>query len=219
MKEQAYPMDENLYQIADELRAVASAGLRFSENGYDQERYERVLKLSARLVAAVENGSYEAIYSQYKDNLAHLSPVLCVEAVVIRADKILLIQRQDDRLWAVPGGLAEVGESPARAAERELWEEAGLRGEAVQLLAVYDSRIWPMRTRMQLCTAQFLIRTNENPAIHSAIESESSSLSESLDVRFFDADHLPPLSLGHELRISMAFRLLNGELSPPYFDR
>jgi ADP-ribose pyrophosphatase YjhB (NUDIX family) len=212
-------MEKDIYQIADELRAVASAGLRFSESGYDQERYKRVLELSARLVAAVENGSYDAIYSQYKDNLAHLSPVLCVEAVVIRENKILLIQRQDDHLWAVPGGLAEVGESPAQAAERELWEETGLRGNAVQLLAVYDSRIWPMRSRMQLCTAQFLIQANGNPSIHSAIESGSSSLSESLDVRFFTTDQLPPLSLGHELRISMALKLLKGELTLPYFDR
>jgi 8-oxo-dGTP pyrophosphatase MutT (NUDIX family) len=212
-------MKKDLYQIADQLRAVASAGLRFSESGYDQERYEQVLQLSARLVAVVENSSFEEIYAQYRDNLAHLSPLLAVEAVVLREGRILLIQRQDDRLWAVPGGLAEVGESPAQAAERELWEEAGIRGKAVQLLAIYDSRLWPMRTRMQLCTAQFLIRTDENPAIHAALESGSSSLSEALDVRFFDPEHLPGLSYGHEQRISLAFKLLRGEAAPPYFDR
>jgi len=90
------------------------------------------------------------------------------------------------------GGLVEVGESLAQAAERELWEEAGLRGKAVQLLAMYDSYSWPIRTRMQLCTAQFIIQTEDHPAIHQT--NETSPLAESLDVGFFDADHLPAIS-------------------------
>jgi len=211
-------MKEDLYQIADELRAIASLGLNFADSGYDKERYERVLKLSARLVAAIENTPVENTYTQYLDNLAHLSPLLAVEAVVIRDEKILLIQRQDDGLWAVPGGLAEVGESLAQAAERELWEEAGVRGKAVQLLGMYDSLKWPMRTRMQLCTAQFLIHTNENPARHTKAESESSPLAESLAVGFFDVDSLPEMSKGHEQRISMALKLLKVEFAAPYFD-
>ncbi len=129
---------QELYQIADELRAIASNGLRNAEIGYDKERYEMVLKSSARLVAALENTSFETVYAQYTAGLPHLSPILCVEAAVLREGKILLIQRRDDRMWALPGGVAEVGESLAQAAERELWEEAGARGKAVQLLGVFD---------------------------------------------------------------------------------
>ena len=143
-------MIEELYQIADELRAIANAGLRWSENGYDKERYERVLKASARMLAATENGSEDEIYTQYTGNLAHLSPVLCVEAALFREGKILLIQRSDDRTWAMPGGLLEIGKSPAQGIERELWEEAGLRGKAVRLLALYDSRFW-RRVRESNC--------------------------------------------------------------------
>ena len=45
---------EQVYQIADELRAAANLGLRFAENPYDKERYGHVLAASARLVAALE---------------------------------------------------------------------------------------------------------------------------------------------------------------------
>ena len=219
MNEPANHIPEDFYQIADELRAIASAGLNFSESGYDRERYERVLRLSARMVAGLENGSAEAIYTQYRDNLGHLSPLLAVEALVLREGKILLIQRQDDHLWAVPGGLVEVGESLAQAAERELWEEAGLRGKTVQLLAIYDSLNWPMRTRMQLCTAQFLIQTDDHPVIHTNNENKASSLTEVLDVGFFDVDHLPEMSYGHEQRIAKALGLLKEERVLPYFNR
>ena len=49
-------VNEELYQIADELRAIANLGLNFCENGYDRERYEHILQASARLLAAVEGG-------------------------------------------------------------------------------------------------------------------------------------------------------------------
>ena len=212
-------MREDLYPIADELRAIASAGLRYTDNGYDRERYEQVLKLSAHLVSTIEKSPFEEVYTKYTDNLAHLSPVLCVEAAVFRDDKILLIQRRDDQLWALPGGLAEVGETFGQAAERELWEEAGVRAKVVQLLGIYDSRLWPAKTRMQLCIAQFLLHTGDIPAIHPIMEDSSSPLSETLDAGFFDEHHLPELHIGHDLRIPMAFKLFRGEIQAPFFDR
>jgi 8-oxo-dGTP pyrophosphatase MutT (NUDIX family) len=212
-------MNKELYQIADELRAIANGGLRWSENGYDRERYEHILKASARLVAALENGSEDEIYQQYTGNLAHFSPVMCVEAAVFCEGKVLLIQRSDDRTWAIPGGLLEVGESPAQGAERELWEEAGIHGKAVRLLALYDSRFWPARSRMQLCTAQFLIQADGSPGLHASIENTTSSLAETLDVGFFAEDELPELHIGHDRRVPMAFQLFRAESSAPYFDR
>jgi ADP-ribose pyrophosphatase YjhB (NUDIX family) len=209
----------DLYQIADELRGLASAGLRWAENGYDKERYEHILKASARLVATLETGSFDEIYTQYTDNLSHVSPINCVETAVFRQEKILLIQRQDDRLWALPGGLCEIGETLAHAAERELQEEAGMLGQVSRLMGVYDSRLWPGRTRMQLYIAQFLAQTKDVPVIQAKEIDGLSPLSEILDVDFFDEDHLPELSPGHQLRIPMAFKLFRSEIPAPFFDR
>ena len=211
-------MNAALYQIADELRAIASLGLRYCENGYDRERYKQILKASASLVAALENSSVEELYTQYNDNLAHISPILCVEAAVFREGKILLIQRRDDQLWAMPGGLVEIGETLAQAVERELWEEAGVRGQVAQLLGVYDSRLWPAKTRMQLCMAQFLLQTEDDPRLHFSAEDRLSSLSETLAVGFFVEDHLPALHIGFDRRVPMAFKLFRGEVPVPYFD-
>jgi 8-oxo-dGTP pyrophosphatase MutT (NUDIX family) len=120
------PLNEALYQVADELRAIASLGLRFSESGYDKGRYERILRISAQLVAALEDHSADEILQQYSGNFSHVSPLVAVEAAVFRKGKILLIRRQDNGLWAVPGGLSEVGETTSQAALRELSEEAGI---------------------------------------------------------------------------------------------
>ena len=37
-----------MYLIADELRSIAETGLRYAENDYDRDTYERALSLSAR---------------------------------------------------------------------------------------------------------------------------------------------------------------------------
>ena len=64
-------------------------------------------------------------------------PELCVGAIVVDADRLLLVQRGHEPgrgLWSVPGGRVERGESLASAVERELAEETGLIGRCGPLV-------------------------------------------------------------------------------------
>lgn len=56
-------------------------------------------------------------------------PVLAASTAVFRQGKVLLATRMDapgDRLWSLPGGKVEVGETLEQAALRELEEEVGI---------------------------------------------------------------------------------------------
>jgi ADP-ribose pyrophosphatase YjhB (NUDIX family) len=199
-----------LYQIADELRAIAQMGQRYTQNDYDTDRYRRVLEISLRLLAGLEDQSDEAITRTFHENdWFHVSPAAGAEAVVFRDDRILLIQRKDDGLWAVPGGLVEVGETLAEAAERELWEEAGVHARVTRLLGVFDSRLWGWRSKVQFYGVVFLADAGDAAPVAGP---------EALDVGFFAEDRLPPLSPGHESRVPLLFRMLRGEIATPYFD-
>jgi len=61
-------------------------------------------------------------------------------AVVEHEDRFLVGQRARNvplgGLWEFPGGKLEGNESPGQAAERECWEETGLRVRAAYCLAV-----------------------------------------------------------------------------------
>ena len=142
------PPNDELYLIADELRAIGNMGIRFAENSYDTERYERVRAASARIVAA--RRSPDEVLERYDDNLGQVTPQTGSSAAVVREGRILLIRREDNGLWALPGGMAEVGETPSEATVRELSEEANVKGRATRLLAFVDSRLWRSRSKTPL---------------------------------------------------------------------
>ncbi len=70
------------------------------------------------------------------------APRVAVGAVVIHEGRILMVERAkapSRGLWSVPGGSVELGESLAEAAEREVFEETGIRVEAGAIVHTFDS--------------------------------------------------------------------------------
>lgn len=53
-------------------------------------------------------------------------------------DRVLLVQRSDNGLWALPGGTQDVGERIETTAEREVLEETGYRVRVVDLIGIYS---------------------------------------------------------------------------------
>lgn len=74
-------------------------------------------------------------------------PICCVGAVLVRNQKILLIQRKNSpakNLWSIPGGQLNQGESWQAAVEREVREETALVASCGSLIGwverKYDDR-------------------------------------------------------------------------------
>ena len=69
-------------------------------------------------------------------------PRVGVGAVVFKDDRVLLVRRGKppaNGQWAVPGGRLELGESLAEAAEREIFEETGVRIRAREPVHAFDA--------------------------------------------------------------------------------
>jgi 8-oxo-dGTP diphosphatase len=72
-------------------------------------------------------------------------PILGVGAIVIRRDRILLVQRGRAPLkgyWSLPGGALELGERLADGVRREVLEETGLTVKPLGVFEVFE-RISP----------------------------------------------------------------------------
>jgi ADP-ribose pyrophosphatase YjhB (NUDIX family) len=205
-------LETEIDAIAEELRALAAFGLNFARPGSnDEERWERVLALSARLavMAGGDSGTAEDLLARYHANYFDFGPAASGEAAVFHDGRLLLVRRTDDGLWALPGGITDPGETLAETARRELREETGLDGRVTQLLGIFDSRLWHSAKRIHFYHAVFLVE---------AADPEPRPSPEVSATAYFGEHELPPLSPGHHLRAPFVFRQLRGEAPIPYFD-
>src|SRR5438034_11818350 len=62
-----------------------------------------------------------------------------VSAIILTGEGLLLQRRSDNRLWGLPGGGVEPGESVTEAVVREVREETGLEVVPLRLIGVYSS--------------------------------------------------------------------------------
>jgi 8-oxo-dGTP diphosphatase len=68
-------------------------------------------------------------------------PRVGVGAVVIKDDRIILVRRgcaPSEGLWAIPGGMLELGETIQEAADREMFEETGVTVRAKDPVYTFD---------------------------------------------------------------------------------
>ena len=205
---------EDLQDIADQLRAIGQTGLfyaRREDDEYDIARYERVLALAARLLALTDTRSVEEILALYSGDIGVQTPKVAAFGAVFDAQgRVLLMQRSDNSLWAMPGGMVEVGETAAQAAEREFWEETGVRVRAERLIGIYDNRAHPGGAPFQVYMVGFMC---------SYVSGAPHPTSEALDVGYFPEDALPPLTPGARDRVPQAFAWHRGERTEPHFER
>ena len=203
--------DRDVRRIADDLRGVAAFGLNFAPAGsHEAERWHIVLAAAARLAAlGGDSRPAEELLAHYRVNYFDIGPLASGEAVVMRDDRLLLIRRADDGLWALPGGITDPGETPAQTARRELWEEAGIDGRVTQLLGIFDSRLWHSDKKIHFYHVVFRLEADDP---------EPRLSSEATAAAYFAADELPPLSPGHHLRAPFVMRQLRGDAPIPYFD-
>jgi 8-oxo-dGTP pyrophosphatase MutT (NUDIX family) len=206
-------LGQRLRLWADELRAIANEGLHWDrENPYSVRRFERVRRIAAELFGAQSDQPADTIERKFAADPWHLAPYPCGDAAIFNAHgQILLIQRRDDQLWAMPGGGFEVGETPAEATCREAWEETGIEVEPLALVGVYDSRLCGTVSRAHLYQFVFLCRPKD-PFARPIVSNET------LGVRWYAKADLPPLSPGHATRIAGAFRYQRGETRGAVFD-
>jgi 8-oxo-dGTP diphosphatase len=65
-----------------------------------------------------------------------------VNAAIFQNGKILLTKRDDFRVWCMPGGSIDPGETFPQAAIREVREETGLEVALTRLVGIYSRPAW-----------------------------------------------------------------------------
>ena len=129
----ASPTEPQWLLWAREMQAMAQTGLAFTRDQYDRERYQRLRSLAAEIMAEHADMAIPDIEMLFTQQSGYATPKLGVRGAVFQDDRLLLVRETvDDHRWTLPGGWADVNESPAEAVAREVREEAGIRGAPLQ---------------------------------------------------------------------------------------
>jgi ADP-ribose pyrophosphatase YjhB (NUDIX family) len=198
-------------KIAHQLQSMAQAGLTYSTNIYDRERYEQILNLSAEIVTEYSSMNMEKVQELFGLEKGYLTPKVDVRGVIFRGDEILLVRELHDGKWSLPGGWADVGYSPSEMVEKEVREEAGLHVRATRLLAVLDKRCHPHPPDIYYVYKLFFLCEEVEGDIQTGIETT--------DAKFFKLSELPELSVERNTRsqVEQMF-LLRHQFVPAVFD-
>lgn len=169
---------------AVELQFIAQAGQTYSKDAFDLERFDRIRDIAAEIMAEKTGLSMERVSELFCNETGFQTPKLDTRAAIFRDGEILLV-RESQGKWSLPGGWVDVDQSIASNTVKEVKEEAGLDVEPVRLIAVLDGNrkqakpcAYGVCKLFVLCEARGG-RFQPNP--------------ETTDSAYFALDHLPPL--------------------------
>src|ERR1044072_4651186 len=174
---------------AKRLQALAQSGLTFTDNPLEIERYQAVRQIAAEMMAAGSDTPIERIIDLFSREVGYATPKVDVRGVIFRDEKILLVRERFDGLWTLPGGWADVGDTPSEAVIKEIREESGFEARAVKLLAAYD------QTRHRNASP-FPFHIHKLIFLCEIVGGIEATSIETDEVAFLTEDSIPTLSLG-----------------------
>ena len=138
--ERQYRPDPDWLTWAREIQAIAQTGLAFSKDPYDVDRFTALRRLSVRIMAEHTDAAPLRIEGLFDAETGYATPKVGVRGAVFDASgRILMVgEIVDENRWTLPGGWADVNQTPAQSVVREVFEESGYHVRAVKLAAVWD---------------------------------------------------------------------------------
>lgn len=177
---------------ARKIQSIAKVGLLYCENDYDRERYEHLQEIALEILQTHTDTPAEKLTALFEGEPGYPTPKVDVRGAVFNEQgEILLVKEAKSGGWTLPGGWADVWDTPSQGVEREVFEESGFTVKAAKLISVYDRdnqghppHDFAIYKMTFLCEIQ---------------GGEATSSHETLAVEFFAEDALPELDAGRTL--------------------
>ena len=202
---------EKWLELIIEIQSLAQNGLAYTNNVYDKERFERLRDISAEMLSMKTDLSLEKVKDLFCNEKGYQTPKLDTRAVIFKDDKILLV-KENNGTWSLPGGWVDVLESVASNTVKETKEETGLDVVPKRIIAIQD-------------------RNKHNKPIYAygickifvlceVIGGKFEKNIETIETDYFSLDELPLLAEAktNKEQIEMCFKAVNDESWQVQFD-
>ncbi|MEK5105746.1 NUDIX hydrolase [Cytobacillus sp. FSL K6-0129] len=197
---------------AKKIQSISQAGLTFSKDVYDIERYEELRNLSAEIMREYTGLELKKIKDLFTNETGYQTPKIDVRGVVFNNNKILMVREKIDDRWSLPGGFCDIGLSPSENIVKEIKEEAGYDVVPAKLLALLDMNKHPYPPQPYHYYKLFIQCEVIGGQARNGLETKG--------INFYNEDNLPMLSLGRntDTQIKMLFEFLRNPNKDTIFD-
>ena len=195
-----------------EIQALAQTGYHYAENEFQRERNQRLMEIAAEMISEQTDLDFTPLVNAFHAQIGYATPRVDVRGAVFRDGKLLLVRERQDGGWTMPGGWADVGDVPSRAAEREVCEEAGFRVEARRVIGIYDANHLAPLELFHAFKIVFLCEL---------LDGQARPSHETSEVAFFGPQEIPGQLSGERTlprHIRDAFQSLENGDAPTIFD-
>lgn len=205
-------MSNKWLEWARRIQSLSQAGLTFSKDAFEIERYEELRNISAEILTEYSGLEMKVVKDIFTHDTGYQTPKVDVRGVVFKDNTILLVQEAKDSRWSLPGGFCDVGLSPAENIVKEIEEESGFEVVPTKLVALLDMNKHPHPPQAFHYYKVFIQCDIVGGYGKPGLETKA--------IDFYEKDNLPELSTSRNTasQIQMLFEFLDDPNKETIFD-
>lgn len=176
---------KQIYDYIIKIQSIAKIGLVYSKDPYAISNYQEINDLSLKFLEEFLEVKFDRPNFFQRD--IYPTPNISVRCIIFNEDKTKILMVREAKLgtYSLPGGWADLYNSPSETAKIESKQEAGADVDIIRLVALLDRTPFKNQYSVPEYMAVF-----EGKLIGELHEHEY----ETDDVAFFDINHLPEVS-------------------------
>ena len=176
---------KEIYDFILKIQSISKIGLVFSKDPYALSNYQEINDLSTKFLEDFLEVKLDR--PNYFERDIYPTPNVSVRTIIFNKDrsKVLMVREAKTQDYSLPGGWADLYDSPSDTAKNECKQEAGADIKVIRLVGIMNRTPFKNPTSIPEYVVIF-----EGELIGELHEHEY----ETDDVSFFDINHLPTLS-------------------------
>ena len=176
---------KEFYDFLLKVQSISKIGLIYSKDPYAITNYKEIQELSTKYLEDFVNVKFDR--PNYFKREIYPTPNVSVRTVILNNEKnkVLMVKEVNLQAYSLPGGWADLYDSPSKTARNECMQEAGANIEIVRLVGITDRTPFKNPTSIPEYVIIFEARLVGELGEHEY---------ETDDVGWFDVDNLPLIS-------------------------
>ena len=176
---------KQIYDFIIKVQSIAKIGLKYSKDPYAISNYTELNNLSIQFLEDFMEIKFDR--PNFFERDIYPTPNVSVRTVILNKDryKVIMVREASTHTYSLPGGWADLYDSPSQTAKNECSQEAGADIEIVRLVGILNRT--PFKSPTAIPEYVVIFEAKLTGTLH---EHEY----ETDDVGWFSIDNLPELS-------------------------